>query len=79
MKQQQWLRLIGSNNPLRTCSVWYPGNQKDLAEQRRHFTLNIASQSKLHSSPSPHNHALLSEAETYDGWPTLFEDKAVYK
>lgn len=52
MKQQQWLRLIGSNNPLRTCSVWYPGNQKDFAEQRRHFTLNIAS-FKANYTPVP--------------------------
>lgn len=36
-------------------------------------------QSKLNSSPAPQKHALLSKAETHDGWPTLFEDKAVYK
>lgn len=43
MKQQHWLRLMGRNNPLRTCSVWYHGNQNDFAEWRRRFSLNIAS------------------------------------
>jgi len=51
MEQQHWLRLMGRNNPLRTWSVWYHGNQNDFAERRRHFSLNAAS-FKANSAPA---------------------------